>query len=556
MDDYEKMEDWMTMTSPADVCENVVDGGSAGVLCQRNQFTDMYYANQVGPGLYFYDQEYVTQVDVVAPGVEVEPLTELLVAKLADVPSLVGYFSQALIVGGRKKKKSVGGVNLQQMEGKLTKALSRLEHLTHLQGKGKVKLPGFVKNIGHAMAPAGKQLVRAAKSAVKEELGRAIQKGLAGAGAYGAPMMLGNGSYSPEGQMEVNGLINNTTPSSRIISATHEGENLRVKGFEFVSDIYNSTTNNSALAGVVLFCNPGLSSAFAKLCQLANYVKYRFRQLVLLFKSDVQSIGGNIGEVIIVFNYNPGTSLPNSKVALLDYHGAVAGRCDRDIMSGVECDNAKSGNTEALLLRSAGISSSQSIQLFDFGTINVYTNGISSSIVANGGLVGRFYIYYDVECYTPRLNSYLGYLNRFGQYTADTGLSAANWFGAAATPAAGNNDGGTAYSLVYQAGNNLNGRYLVQVQLQGTVFANTPSQPTLAGNMAYVNAVGPALASPYVVVATSTACILYFVIDVTPAVTSGGNYIQFVQGAFTATTLTYAALAIQQMSPSQGTFST
>jgi len=494
------------------------------VCCQRNQLTD-YYIN-LPFGVFFYDLEFVVKVSYVPDGVTVAQASELYIRTLEDYNNSNGYFYKGGILGGTRKKK-----RQEQKPKKLTGggAYSAPQRIS-MSGAG-------AYNVGKAMkrglASIKKESLTIAKSAVKTAIKEGVARSIQGAGSYTVP----------------NQLVNNNYPTSEILSSRDESDSRVITGVEYFGDVFNNT--GSILSGVAFPMNPGLM--LPKLQQLAaNYISYELKQLVFMFKSDVVSTGGSLGEILMYFSMNPDSPSASSKLEILDYHGGMSARVDQDCMLGVECDAAKTQKPSRLYIRTTGVTGA--ITTYDYGNLNVYTYNVSPSVVANGTVVGRLYAYYTIKLCEPVLGTYLGNTIRQDDFVCDVNATYSGFFYSTTLLQSGiyNNAGGTFYTNnVYTFGDNTVGSFRLTCVFYGTTFANAPTGITTSGNIVILSDVGASLDAASVIVASTTFVVLCYDLRVTAASTARGNYITFVPGSFTAGTLYNTSFQLTQVNPSR-----
>ena len=444
------------------------------------------------------------------------------------------------------------------------KELEKLEHPKHhkkhkrVSGEGAYGGPAAVMGAGkynllrafrHTMESVGREMKPIAMTALHAGLG-------AGKKALAARLM-GGGSYTLAGDVHlldmdnpiVNNLVNNRYPSVSMHSIKQESEGVRYRGIEYIGDIFNNTAN--ALVGITFPINPGLPSFAPRMSQLGvNYVGYTVLKLLFFFKSDVVSTGGSLGEVGGVHLQNAGAPAPNSRIQILDYYGGQMARIDQDMVIGAECDRSKSSLPGRLFIRTTGVPSGQDVKTYDYGQFCFYTYNIPSAVVPNGGIVGRLYMYAEVELDTPVLSAALG--NGIGQdcFTQTTGLSAATLLATTATPVATNNIGGfIGANNRYYFPDDFTGTVKVTVENVGTTFANAYNIPAVAGNVALLNV--EINSANYSCVTSGTSMTQSFFLSVTSAITHSGNYFTLNQSSFTAATVTSSKMWVMQVNPAQ-----
>lgn len=541
-DDLPVIGDWV-IEKPAKSAAPWYDPSLPGyMVMQRNQLADAYRLHTIPSGCFYVDMQYVWSVSQVPPGVSPEPITALMVSQISDVPTYETYFINGGIVGGAKGKKAK--MSAAQAANVVKKAVRSAVNKKKLHGKGAYGAPAVsYAGIG-SFGSFTKGLSRALKPMIREGTKAAAREGvrsLMGAGDYVMP-----GAFGGETTV-TNALMNNTRPYYRARTSNSEDESLTVEFYEYVADVYNNTAVPLTVTSIPF--QPALPMGpLRRTCQLAcNYENYEIDQLVFLYKSDVMSTQGSVGEVGLLFDHNAGDPTQwNSRFAIMEYHGAKMCNTNQNLEMGVECDPRKHLKSKVYYTRTNGVTG-QDIKTYDFGTLNLITYNIPAAVVPDGGLCGRVYAVGRLRFGQPKLGAVLGNLNIVDQMAGTTGLTATNFAGTTQVLASFNNAGGTFATRTYTFSNVANGTFLIVLQFAGTGFTGAPGGATVAGNVAFTNQeVNGATA---IVTATATAVTITATVRVVPALTNNANSISFTTGSFAVTTFTQSLLRVQQINP-------
>lgn len=502
------------------------EGPTYAVFCTRNQLRYFYDNNGIPDGVYFYDSEYVVRVEAPSSGTPVDPLTAQLMSKLDDVPTLVGYFLQGSLLGGKRGKK---------------KNHSEKKAPQHPKGKGAYGAPMAVSGSGGFSL---RGFSNALKNAVKPLANSVTHAGLEAARGHALSAIAGTGAYKFEDETITNNLINNTTPTVGIRSSKSEEDSVVILGVAYIGNIFNNTS--SALTGYTFPCNPGLPSFCPHLSENASYTTYMFEQLCFIFQSDISSTYGSLGNVLAYSNMNPFEAPATSTFEITNTHGGEMCRADQHLIIGVECDDHKTGRQRGLLIRRTGVDP-DTIGQYDYCSFNIYTFNIPTGVVPNGGTVGRVYAYYKVRMFERRLAAFLGKQIRYDGFAATTGLSSSTFVGANQVADTSNNGGSTTLGINTMVfGNYLVGTFEVTLYVIGVGFSSLPSNPSPAGQVRLLTMANGATA---ITTGNSTNFVQKCWVILTPAVTNGGNTLTFIPGSFGATSITFSCITIRQAQP-------
>lgn len=233
-----------------------------------------------------------------------------------------------------------------------------------------------------------------------------------------------------------------------------------VKHREFLDNLTgNLTYEVSAYA-----LNPGLSETFPWLFNTAkNYEKYRVNKfMVEILTNSGSSASGTYGMAI---DYNAADPAPNTEQTLMAFQGATNCSVWNSCRLIADKFNARSAYKE-LFVRTGNVPEGEDLKTFDMGTLYVYTSGS-----ANDALLGKIYVDYEIEFYTPQLGVFGDAAAESLQVTAVSPLRAAP-FGTGGQVTLGG------LNLIFLDGDSYSspvGSYLVAYELTGTVLSgNVP----------------------------------------------------------------------------------
>lgn len=476
-------------------------------------------------GVYFVDYGYVLRVSGVSGPFPVFQFTDINIANIDAREHVTGFYIKGGVVGGRRKS---GASQNQQHQGgsnKKKKKRMRIKKVkvngggaygapVSVQGSGKMSIRSIAKTVG--------------KSRVSRRIGSAVVtsllKGVQGQGNFTVP------TSDPVCSV----LVNNKYPMSHLVTSSNEANSALIKAVEYIGDIYNDTSKT--LSGTQFFMNPGLAM-FKLLSQTAaNYTTYRPIQILVVFKSEVYSMRGSLGKILIYGEYNPNLPPLLDRFAIIDYHGAVACRCDEDCIMGIECDPSKTARMQNLLIRTTGVPAG-TLSLYDFCTLNVYTDSIPADVVANGGSVGRLYVYYTVELFEYKLGTYLGVGIQQDVFRISNVTSPIIWNPPSLTGV--RNNIGTTITATNQLTwpPRCSGMFMVYTVLNTSGgFTGSSVTYTYSGNIVPSNNNGWATNTSEITVISTANLVSVVYVNVTPATSSLGNRITLnFTGSYTGT---------------------
>lgn len=494
-------------------------------------------------GLYYVDTQYLSVVSAPPPFWDkpVEPYTEQLLWKIMDVPSYEVCFLVSGLRGGSKKKKS-GKKKKKNMTPGITG-----HGAFNIGGLGKM-LASVAKPIAHAAAKSAQQ---AATDAAIGTLvgGGAYRSRIKGKGAYSAR----SGMLSYTGKGAYNSLINPEGPPIHVAHRNDETGGVTIAYREYIRDIFSSGSDFTILG---LSINPGLTVC-PFLSQLAgNYKEYRFKKLLFFYVPTVANVTatGQLGTTMMAFSYNAGDPLFTNKTAMMGYSGSINDIISNHIAMGVECDTAK-GNHGFRYVRTGAVPVGQDIKTYDIGMLQIATSGVNSTSFPAGTQIGELHVEYEIELLKPNISASAGNSIDVDQFLGFTGITVLNFFGTSPSRGTSNSIGGTITktgTATYTFPDNFFGTVSVYFAFVGTVFTGTPSITPSGGGLAGVRPVTALYNGGYVSgnqAASSTSYIYQGYFNVTPAATTGANFITFATGTMGATSISAFNLIISSSNP-------
>lgn len=388
----------------------------------------------------------------------------------------------------------------------------------------------FPAQPAHAVVGKGAYKTREFQSAVDKKVNKIVNKKVSGKGAY--RMYSGQGDYNalfPDHTQQVVGGMVSAKSDLGACSLCRE---------EFIGNIYSPTTpanfTNTSYA-----VNPGLN-VFPWLSQIAgNFRKYRFKQLIFTFKPSIStaSTTGAMGNIIMAMDYNAGSNKFATSQQMQEYAGSITAVPYKQIVCGIECD-PKQLEILASYVRTGAVPAGQDVKTYDWGLFQIATDGIPAAVFPAGTLLGKLYVYYDIELSIPQYWEGLGYSIATDTFTGTTGCTAILPFGTAPLKSGQNTIGGTMTKTgvsTYTFPDNFSGT--VRVCVYGT-SSSTASFMVITPTGQYTNyaAIGGNLVSLSAGAATAstTNCAIFYY-TWRQATIAGGNTLTFSYGNDTVT---------------------
>jgi hypothetical protein len=204
----------------------------------------------------------------------------------------------------------------------------------------------------------------------------------------------------------VNGGQNTGIPSFAPHAASY-----RMSKSEFVTNIYAPAVPG-AFQNTVLPLNPGLQESFPWLGLVApQFEEYEFLQMIWYWRpmvSDFNSGTGQVGEIIMVTQYNPSDAPFDDSLRAMSYDGAMSSKTSCSMLHGVECDPSRNSGAAGKYVRvgplatySASGQGGTDIKQYDLGNLNVIVTGCPPQYA--GQLLGQLWCTYTIELRKPKL---------------------------------------------------------------------------------------------------------------------------------------------------------
>lgn len=181
---------------------------------------------------------------------------------------------------------------------------------------------------------------------------------------------------------------------ARIISAPNG--NCTIVHREYIRDIVAEGSSPSVFTALGLPINPGMSSTFPWLSQIApRFEKYHFKKLHFDYETEAPTALG--GSVLLTVDYDASDAPPSSKVQAMAYKNAVrtppwSEACH--VSAGEDLSQQKQ-----YFVRNSALAANSDIKLYDTGNLFI----CSQNIATGGATLGELYVDYEVTLITPHL---------------------------------------------------------------------------------------------------------------------------------------------------------
>jgi hypothetical protein len=523
--------------------ESYLEEDDYTLVCNRSQLNEY---TSLPFGIYYVDIEYVFRVSSV-PSIcaNVEQFGQQLCMKLVDIPTYECCFVVGGLVGGKKRHEDNHAKLMHELllEHHKKKKHHKKKHnnIPGVEGHGRFNIGNIFKSIGRVARPI---LMDTAMGAKKAAIASTI-KTLQGHGAYSTRSgFSGRGSY--------NSLINPTGPPIHIAHSNDETGSITLTYSEYLRDVFS---NGTSFQNLGISINPGLSWA-PFLSQIAqNYKLYKFEQLIFRYVPTVANVTatGQLGTVIMALDYNSGDSLFTNKVTMMGYSGAINAIISDNIAMGVECDEKK-GLEGFKYIRGGAVPSGQDIKTYDKGLLQIATSGINPTSFPSGTQIGELHVEYKVRLFTPSISQTAGLNNDVDTFIANTSIATSNLFGTSPQKSVTNYIGGTVSKsgiATYTFPDNTIGAFTVIFTCTGTGFLSRPSFGA-SGNLTFLTAAYNGSFAFTDGAASTTNVYMVIYVNLSPASTSGGNFITVSGTGFTASTITSSQLVVEPFTPLAG----
>lgn len=223
--------------------------------------------------------------------------------------------------------------------------------------------------------------------------------------ATGRGMYTGLGMYHPTTNSLISGSVHN---EPHYHTLDEEGA-LCISNKEYVSEIYGNPSS-TLFSNNGYSLNPGLESVFPWLSQLAmNYEEYEFQQVIFEYRSlvqDVNSNNGQVGSIIMATNYNPNSKNFADKAVMQAYAHANSFKSTDNGVHGVECDPAKLSGPVGRYVRTNPTLVGEDLKSFDHAKFQIAIHNTPSSMANQA--IGELWVTYKVVLRKPKLFSARG----------------------------------------------------------------------------------------------------------------------------------------------------
>jgi len=207
---------------------------------------------------------------------------------------------------------------------------------------------------------------------------------------------------------------------------TDEQGDVIVSHTEYVRDIYGNPDDDH-FVNFGLGINPGLEATFPWLSQLAaNFDEYVMIQCMFTYRSTMTSVisstAGQVGNVVMVTDYNPDKAIFDDKMRMMQYDGSQSGKITKDALHGVECDPRKLSGSEGKRVRTKPVLKDGDKMDYDLGTFQLAISN-TPAVVANA-TIGELWVSYKVLLRKPKFYSTLGLAISRSDYTSSDDVAA------------------------------------------------------------------------------------------------------------------------------------
>jgi hypothetical protein len=283
-----------------------------------------------------------------------------------------------------------------------------------------------VKNVKRALVQQG-------RNALNNMVNGAAASALAGVGPYeiseingfipkitGSRDVASNSLFATQGGKDMD-LANKSTIRFEPGDPEHGG--VVVSKTSFLTEIFGPPT--TVFTPQTYTLNPGLWGLFPELASVAaNFVEYRFMQLVFCFKSLITAVAtssnGTVPNIVMATNYDVTDATPTSKVEMLGIGGAGECPATSHMLHGVECDGNRSAYrwyfVNSTIVPPAGTTGAQDIKTINYA--NTILAVVNSPNNFAGFPIGELWCTYKVGLRSLKNNLYRGLNYQFdGWYT-------------------------------------------------------------------------------------------------------------------------------------------
>lgn len=286
------------------------------------------------------------------------------------------------------------------------------------KGKGRYNLARFLRDAG----ALGEGIKKTYNSWVPKQ----IRDQAIGIASSKLASLGGSGLYTGRGAYYANELVAGGAPSMQLSGPGDETESITISNREYITDVYAPSSSDFVVNGVKL--NPGLQANFPWLSQVAiNYEEYEFEKLLFFFRSTIDignaNTSGQSGTVIMACDYNASHPLFPNKESMMQYHGAISGKCTDDITCGIECDYSKTADL-AQFVRSGPVPTGEDVKTYDLGIFQFAVNNCPSAMFNQQ--IGELWCEYTIKLRVPKLAVTRGLAQQKDQFISATSTGCSN----------------------------------------------------------------------------------------------------------------------------------
>lgn len=213
--------------------------------------------------------------------------------------------------------------------------------------------------------------------------------------------LIGDGDYTGARGMDMKVNANSFLTGTQTPEIVNRGQAYIMRHAEYVADIAPSVT----FVNTQYPLQPALARAFPWLRNVAaNFAEYQILGALLQYRPLVSPNHVNAsGEVIYSVDYNAGTPAPLSKVQSANADYATSCAPWERMVQALECD-PKQTTFPHRYIRTGAVPSGQDPKTYDWGNINISTQGQANTT----GSLGELYIIYEIAFFKPVATAGLG----------------------------------------------------------------------------------------------------------------------------------------------------
>lgn len=298
---------------------------------------------------------------------------------------------------------------------------------------------------------------------------------LLGMGAYGVPWSSAGGS-------------GHITSMSASPSITNQPDGVTIAKEEFL-DVISSAQNYTVHSYPI---QPGLASTFRWCSGIAqNFQNYRIRQMLVRFESQLTNAVASfesMGTIMICAKTNAAAPPPADQAEFEQTEFATVVRPNKSVTAPIEM-NPREGAGGTKSVRVGSLPPSTSINDYDSGNLFVAVAGMPADNI----IIGRLYIYYEIELFNPVLITRTSGECQYIQNPGTTGAGITTPFGKGDAPLVKHEDtfgtSGVSWVTIPLADPNTGygyvgvrlpagtrGTFILENEVTGTTSGGTPAQ--------------------------------------------------------------------------------